>query len=343
MRLKNHLHFFFTKLTHFEYWPFWLFYFPLYFYGLYLAFRARSFMYFSATNPSMKYGGVVGESKFKVLASIPKEYLPKTVFITRSTSFSSIINMIALAQIDYPFVMKPDVGERGKDVEIIHTKEELQSYLKNKSFDLIAQEYITHPMELGIMYHRMPGALQGEVTSVVQKGFLSVTGDGRRNLKELISNEIRAKNRLGYLQEKFKKELDFVLRDGESKYLEPIGNHCRGTTFHNANHLINDSLQKVLNNISLNIEGFYYGRFDLKVPSADDLYRGKNVKILELNGVSSEIAHVYDPNYKLFRAYKDIAVHMLYIYQIAVKNHAAGIQYAPLRSFLRDLKNHISK
>jgi hypothetical protein len=145
------------------------------------------------------------------------------------------------------------------------------------------------------------------------------------------------------LQNKFGYELEKVLPLGEKMRLEPIGNHCRGTTFHNANPLINESMTDVFNQISLEIEGFFYGRFDLKVPSLDDMYHGRNIKILELNGVSSEVAHVYDPDYKLIRAYKDIAMHMKFIYQIARKNHALGVKYDSLWKFLNDLRKHLKQ
>ena len=300
-------------------------------------------MYFSACNPGMKYGGVMGESKYKVLSSIPKKYIPKSILITRSTSISNIQKIIDQELFSYPFIMKPDVGERGKDVEIIHSAQELKSYLKDKAFDLIVQEFVDYDLEFGVLYHRLPGASQGKVTSLVQKGFLTVTGDGKSNLNELISKEIRAKNRLDYLQNKFGYELEKVLPLEEKMRLESIGNHCRGTTFHNANHLINESLTDVFNQISLEIEGFFYGRFDLKVPSLDDLYHGRNIKILELNGVSSEVAHVYDPDYKLIQAYKDIGLHMNFIYQIARKNHALGVKYDSLWTFLTDLRKHLKQ
>ncbi|MDZ7607967.1 MAG: hypothetical protein U5K79_20860 [Cyclobacteriaceae bacterium] len=79
--LKNRLTFFFTRLARFEFWPYWIFYFPMLFYGLYLALRARSPMYFSAANPGMKYGGVMGESKYKVLTGIPADFLPRSTLI----------------------------------------------------------------------------------------------------------------------------------------------------------------------------------------------------------------------------------------------------------------------
>lgn len=339
--LRNRFRFFATKITKFEFWPFWLFYFPMYFYGLYLALKSRSFMYFSTTNPGMKYGGVMGESKYKVLRSIPREFIPKSYLIKTPISISDVLKIISSRKFSYPFIIKPDVGERGKDVEIIHTEAELNSYLPGKTSNLIIQEYIKGGLEFGILYHRIPGKDQGEITSVVQKGFLVAKGDGASTLGTLISKEIRAKGRLDYLLKKFEKDIGRVIPKGEKMPLEPIGNHCRGTTFFDATNLINAQLNKTINQISTQIDGFFYGRFDLKVPSLEDLYSGKNIKILELNGVSSEVAHVYDPDYRLIQAYRDIAAHMKYIYKIAKKNHASGAQYDSLTGFLKDLRRHL--
>lgn len=300
-------------------------------------------MYFSTANLGMKYGGVIGESKSKILSSIPSQYLPETSYIPRNTSYSSILKVIETENIEYPFIIKPDIGERGKDVEVIRTEGELKTYLVHKTQDLIIQEYIDYELELGILYYRFPNEKKGQITSIVQKDFLSVTGDGKRNIRELIVNEIRAISRLDYLNKKFEDELDAILVDSEKRYLEPIGNHCRGTTFYNGNHLINEKLNLIFDKIALKIHGFNYGRFDIKVPTLDDLYNGKNIKILELNGVSSEVAHIYDPKYKLIQAYKDIAANMNIIALIAKKNHELGNGYDPLGRFLIDLIVHLKK
>ena len=300
-------------------------------------------MYFSTANPGMKYGGVMGESKFKVLSSIPDQYIPGTHLLRAPISLSRILRIIHNEGISYPFIIKPDVGERGRDVELVHSEQELVEYLKSKSFDLIIQEYVEGGLEFGILYHRIPGKEKGKITSVVEKGFLSVTGDGKTTLRELIEKEIRAVGRLDYLLDKFKKKADSIVPKGEKLALEPIGNHCRGTTFYNANQLINDNLTDIFDKIAKQIDGYFYGRFDLKVPSLPDLYAGQNIKILELNGVSSEVAHIYDPDYKLMNAYRDIAAHMKYIYTIAKKNHDLGIPYDSLFEFLEDLKAHFKK
>ena len=341
LTFKRRLSFFFTRLFNFEYWPFAVFYIPMYFYGFYLAVRSGSFMYFSTANLGMKYGGVMGVSKSKVLSSIPSQFLPKTIFITRSTSLSSILKIIENENFEFPFIIKPDVGERGKDVEMIRSKNELKAYLVHKTHDLNIQEYIDYDFEFGILYYRFPNEKKGRITSIVQKGFLSITGDGKRTMRELIANNIRANTRLDYLNKKFRNELEDVLIDGEKRNLEPIGNHCRGTTFYNGHHLIDEKLEEVFDKIAYKIQGYNYGRFDIKVPTLDDLYNGKNIIIIELNGVSSEVAHIYDPKYKLIQAYKDIAANMKIIYLIAKKNHALGNEYDHLGGFLKNLITHL--
>jgi len=55
-----------TKITHWEYWPFELVYFPVVLYYFWLSIRARSFFFFSASNPSIETGGMLGESKFGI-------------------------------------------------------------------------------------------------------------------------------------------------------------------------------------------------------------------------------------------------------------------------------------
>ena len=341
--LKNRVSFFITRLTRFEFWPFWIFYFPMYFYGIYLALRARSPIYFSAANPGMKYGGVMGESKFKVLSAIPTTYTPKSILLKLPMSLEDILMKIHHQDIQFPVILKPDIGERGNEVELIHHEVELTKYTQGKSGEYIAQEYVDYPEEFGILYHRMPEAKSGKVTSVVQKEFLTVTGNGKDTLGQLANKEIRAQTRLEYLAEKFSDSWSAIVPKGEKIRLEPIGNHCRGTSFHDAKQLLGQQLNQVFDTFSTQIEGFYYGRFDLKVTSAEDLLAGKNIKILELNGVSSEVAHIYDPDYTLWTAWSDTAHHMKIIWEIAIINHKNGLPYSKLFPFLRDLRNHLRR
>jgi len=334
--------YFFTKLLNYEYWPFWVFYIPLYFYGIYLALRSRSASYFTAANPGMQYGGAFGQSKIDILQLIPKAYLPKTIFFRQGTSVASITESMEKESITFPCIAKPNVGERGVGVEKIDDSQALADYLAAHPDDVLIQEYLAFPVELGVFYHRFPNQEAGQITSVVKKEFLTVTGDGKSTLDELINSNIRAAGRLDYLRKKFQTELERVLPKGKTMHLEPIGNHNRGTKFLNANHLINPQLTAVFDRLAKSIPDYYYGRFDLKVPSLDALYAGKNIKIMELNGVNSEPAHIYDPNMHIWQAYKSVFRHAKIIRQIAVYNHKhRGVAYAPFWPMVKALKAHV--
>lgn len=106
----------------------------------------------------------------------------------------------------------------------------------------------------------------------------------------------------------------------------PIGNHCRGTTFLNGNHLITDNMVQAIDSAAKEYPGFHYGRFDLRCKSIEELERG-NFTILELNGCGAEPAHIYHPGYPLFKAYRELARHLKIMFQIARQNHANGTPY----------------
>jgi hypothetical protein len=80
MRFVQYLNFW-TKLKNWDYWPLEVVYFPIFFYWLWLSIKSRSMFFFSAANPSIESGGMLGESKYKILENIPGDYKPKTFLI----------------------------------------------------------------------------------------------------------------------------------------------------------------------------------------------------------------------------------------------------------------------
>ena len=125
-----------------------------------------------------------------------------------------------------------------------------------------------------------------------------------------------------------------------------IGNHCLGTKFLNANHLINDQLTAVFNKISHEIDGFYFGRYDLRCPSLSDLYEGKNIKIMELNGAGAEPAHIYQPGFSILEGWQVLLYHWHILYEISILNHKKGVAYLTLneaRLILKRIKSGKTK
>lgn len=318
---------FLIRLQHWEYWPFEVVYVPVFAYYLYLAAKARSLFFFSASNPAIESGGLLGESKIDIMDRIDTRYKPKTLFFGESVSCDEVIDRMLLAGFWFPIIAKPNQGERGWRVEKLASEAELAHYLLDNHMELIVQEYVDEPLELGVFYYRIPGNKSGTISSIVQKEFLSVVGDGQSSLRELIQQHDRALLQLPALTKRYGKQLNEVLQKDVVRELMPIGNHCRGTMFLNANHLITPELLAVFDRISLPIEGFYYGRYDLRCHSVSDLYRGETIRIMELNGAGAEPAHIYQPGFSLWEGWRSLLRHWHILYIISRENHRRGVPY----------------
>ena len=320
------------KLLRFEFWPFWIFYMPMLPIWLWFSIRARHLFYFCNVNPGVEYGGFFQYSKHKLLKQLNPRWRPKTVFVKNNAEIEKV-----LENLSFPIVAKPDIGQRGEGIEMFRKKKGIVKFLAEKASPYILQEFVSHPLELGIFYHRIPKEKKGTITSITAKDFLTVHGNGKETLECLIRKHPRAIKRLDYLFNKFKEQLNSIPEASESIILEEIGNHSRGTTFLNANHLNSETITKVFDKIAEEIKEFYFGRFDLKVASIKDLEKGKNIKIMEINGANSEVAHIYHPNYSLLKAYKGVIKHLTIQFKIAKINKERGFRPPSHCAFIKAL------
>jgi hypothetical protein len=320
---------FLTKLLQWEHWPTYMFYVPLAPFYIYQTIKARHLVSYLIANPAIKYSGNGTESKFKTIQLIPDQYKPSTVLISENTNFENVIIDIEKANINFPLIAKPDIGFRGYLVKKIDTKKELKSYLEKNKITIIIQEFISYENECGLFYHRMPDETQGKITSITLKKFLTVVGDGTSSLAELILADKRAYLYYYLLQNIHKGNMQSIPEKNKVIQLSVIGNHSKGTQFINGNHLISKDLEQMMDVLSKQINGWFYGRLDIKYNTFEELIAGENFKILEINGIISEPTHIYDPkNSTYFRALKSIKQHWKIIYKIAKKNHeTANISY----------------
>lgn len=311
-----------NKITNWEYWPSFMFYVPLLPYALYLAIKARRFGFFSAVNPGIEGSGNGLESKYKTIQLLPSNYCPNTIYVEKGENIQDILPKITENNIEFPLIIKPDIGFRGLLVTKIKNEIELSAYLKKyNSIALIIQEFVEYKNECGLFYHRIPGEKTGKITSVTLKKYLTVTGNGHSTLSELIMNNERAKHYSELIKELNKDILETIPENKEEVILNVIGNHSKGTLFINGNHLINSELEHFLDNLNAKIKGWYYGRIDVKYNNFEELLKGENLKIIEVNGIISEPTHIYDASAgTYFKALKSIKNHWKIIYVIGVKN-----------------------
>jgi hypothetical protein len=328
---------FFIKLKNWEYWPFGIIQFPVIIYFLFLSLRARSLFFFSASNPGIPMGGMFGESKYDVLKKIPSQYIPKTIKVPISATAADVIKTIRQEGFSLPVIFKPDLGERGFMVKRINSDNDIQPYLEKLKIDFLIQDLVDLPMEFGVFYMRIPGEESGKVISVVIKEMLSVEGDGRSTLKDLIMHKDRARLQWDKLKETYKARLYEIVPAGERIELVSIGNHALGTKFLNGNRLITEKLSYTFHQISSKIPDFYFGRFDVRCARLEDLYEGK-IKIMEVNGCGAEPAHIYDPAFTLPKAVAVLLQHWRNIFVIAMSNHRRGVKFTSLKEGIRYYK-----
>lgn len=310
---------------------------PLYVYGV---LRTRRWLYFTAANPGIEMGGFFGEKKNEILDLIPQKYKVKTVDVSGSQTAEEIEEVLEKSQLSYPFVLKPNIGERGEGVKIIRTREDLENYL-GQDEDLVLQEYVDYEIELGVLYVHFPDEPQGKVTSLSSKRFLTVVGDGESTVQELLKRDDRGRVYFDLVCHEFPDKLKRIPEGNEEYVVHKIGNHTKGTQFLDRNIHIGEHVNAVFNSISKSVRGVFYGRYDLKVPTFEDLKKGENIKIFELNGVSSEPGHVYDQD-SVFRAYRELAKHWLYIINVCHQNIKKGVETTPFLTFVKTIKKHFA-
>ena len=337
-KIKNST--FYIKLTNWEYWPMYVANIPLLIVWLWFAFRARKLFFFSAVNPVIETGGMWGESKYNILKRIPKSHLTKTIFVEKGNNIYWVKNKLTEVNLNYPIIAKPDIGERGTLVSKIKNEQELIVYLNKNSIDFLIQEFIALPVELSVMHHRMPGEKEGHVTSICIKETLKVLGDGKSTVRQLMQAAPRAKLQLERFEKQSPSVLNIVPEYQQTLELEPIANHCLGTMFLNGNHHIDNKLTAIFNEVASQMEDIYYGRFDLKCNSIEDLKNGMGFKIMEYNGIGAEPAHIYDPSYPFFKKHKDIYDHWEIIYRIYKKQKKKGVKAMSVKEAIIRLKEY---
>lgn len=308
------------KLNHWEFWPTTLVYLPVLICYPYWALRTGSLFFFQAVNPRLIMGGLYGASKQQALAFLKDSDKPKTLLFKTDASYQNVEKRFLDAGINYPIIIKPDLGERGKGIEKINRSSGLKPAVQSQTSDYLVQEYLDMPFEAGVFYIKHPSQAKGKVTSIVVKGFLEVEGDGTFTIKELAAKNKRAVLIWEKLKLGLTKNEDYIPEKGEKVVLEHIGNHSRGTAFNDGNHLINQSVTDWAESIALQIPEFYYGRFDVRARSQEDFLEGKTIKIMEVNGANAEPAHIYQEGAPLIKGMKTLLHYWNTLYLISKYN-----------------------
>lgn len=333
----------FRRKLEWEFWPPQVFYLPVLLQIAWLALRHRSLRMVTAVNPAIPTGGLVGESKWQILCELgldpdapggargpAAESLPLSLILRYDEARPQQRMQDALAfmqqhGLGFPIIVKPDRGERGRGVEVMRDADQMRQRLQVDPTDLLIQQFV-EGSEYGIFYVREPGQSEGRILSINSKSMLTLTGDGKSTLEDLILADDRAVRLAEVHFEYHALRLYDIPDEGEAVHLVEVGAHARGSVFHDARKLATEALRQRLDAIASAMPGFHFGRFDIRVPSEEDLRLGRNLRILELNGLTAEVAHIYDPKSGVIDAWRDVMQQWRIAFRIAAANQRNGAE-----------------
>ena len=329
------------RLTRFEFWPPWFAYLPILPWIAWLGLRHRGLFKVTATNPAMPAGGFVGESKSEILAGLGPANAEVPGFVLLRASATADERAAAARAFTgegdaaaFPVIVKPDKGQRGSGVEVVRGPEELDRRARALEHDAIVQEFVPGE-EFGVFYAREPGRAAGRIFSLTTKVLPTVTGDGERTVEELLLDDPRACAMHARYLDELGPAADEVPAHGEARRLVEVGTHARGAVFLDGGHLVTPALEDAVERIAARYEGFDFGRFDVRAPDAEALSRGEGLRVIELNGVTSEATDAYDPKHSLRSAYGVLFRQWDLAYRIGAANAARGVPTTGLLGILR--------
>jgi len=265
-------------------------------------------------NPALSFGGMLDDRKSDIYKMIPDEYLPKTLTINAMSP--DVLHQIEAQKLNYPMIVKPDVGYKGFMVRRVESQNELSLLLqKYGDRDVLIQEFLTEPREFALLFYYMPNSRKFGVSSFVEKVLPYVTGDGSSTLCELIEKEGSAFLDKEYVLEKKKAELEHVIAKGEKVIIDHIGNYARGSKFYSRNSEIDGMMVTSAERFFNNLKGINFGRIDMKADSIEAVRQG-HFKVLEINGAKAEPLHMYEPTLPWPQVWSAISDHWSILNQI---------------------------
>lgn len=323
------------RLTRWEFWPMWAIYPPVVAYILWLGWRHRSPTLCTVANPGIGAGGgLAGESKSAILRGLAGagEAVAPWVLVAAGTPAertAAVADFMRRGGLNFPIVLKPDVGERGRGVTIARDGAAVAAALRAEPRALIAQAYVPG-VEFGVFYVRFPSEPAGWIFSITAKHAVAVTGDGRRTLEELILADDRAVCLARFFLGQFAARLDDIPAAGERIALSELGTHARGALFLDGTHLVTPALGAAVERVSRAYAGFYFGRYDVRAADEAAFRRGE-FTVIELNGLTSEATNIYDPRHRVWFGWRTLCRQWQIAFAIGAENRARGHTSLTLR------------
>ncbi len=263
-------------ITHWESWHWFAKYFVIGPVWLWYCLKARSLWFYTPCNPKITFGGYIGDAKEEAYKLLPEGSFPESIFINTSFSLTQIVRMMDEKGLAFPVAAKAASGIMGFMFRRIDTFDQLKKYHDYMPVNYILQEYVRYPIEVSVFYYRYPHKASGTITGFIRKELPEVIGDGKSNLWQLICAHPRMQFKLDEMKHKHANRLHDILPQGEHYPLSHALNLSRGGKLVSLAEYKDERLLRVFDDLSHHSGQLYFGRYDIKCESIDDLKQGKN-------------------------------------------------------------------
>ena len=318
------------------YWISKIFYFQSWPYFIVNAIRFRSMTFFSACNPRISFGGMLDEKKSEIYQFLPEVSIPKTIVFRKN---EDVLKILETSKLKFPIILKPNIGYKGYMVSKVKSIREVLNYLnKVDDRELLIQEYIDYQHEYSLLYYRMPNSAKSGISSLIEKKYPDVVGDGQTTLRKLIHDKKNPFINKELVYEKFADQLETIPSEGEKIIIDNVGNYSRGAKFYDMSTSIDHDLVLAADRYFENISGINFCRLDFKAESLQAFKNG-DFKIMEINGAKSEPLHIYDPNLSYLSIFKSVHTHWQILRRIVEERIAMSFE---LPSFRNGLKSYVT-
>jgi hypothetical protein len=318
-------------------WPTVVLYFPAIIYSfLYGVFSGSGVFLFALVNPKIPLGGFAGESKYDLMILLDKEVRPNTILIDKTCNSIQMLKQFKETGLSFPVVAKPNSHEGGFLVCKMNNEQELKSYHKSYAMDYLIQEYLEEPHEYSILFHKLDGHI--ELTSLTEKQPLSITGDGKSTIRQLLWRNPNVRSIISSVLAELS-EVEHILEVDETFNVDFRANVDCGATILDRREFMDEELRQSVSKIMKPYPHFFYGRLDIKSKTLKDVITG-NFKVMEVNGIKGEALHIYDRKFTIWQAYKEIFKHWSIILKLAKQNLEKGFKCPSIVQSINFMKQH---
>ncbi len=284
-------------------------------------------------NPGM--GGISGFfeiSKTEIATHLNPHYYPKTLLVKPKQPIREVLYLMDSVGLTFDggLICKPDMGERSYGVEWIHDVEELNRYAAKIKRPFLIQQKLSQHREFTLSFFRDEESNEFCVEALMERNFPFAEGFGKTTLYDLIVkkplSEIQQESILSLLSQD---QLDRVLACGEVFPLGGLGSMSYGTTLTRRVLLssektsLNSWVKQVLTDTKGDVYDIWFGRFDIRANSVEDLLAGRAM-IIELNGAMAMPLEGCSPHMDIYLRYDLFKKQYKRMYQIAQRNIDTG-------------------